>query len=343
MPSLLVDCVQKADGSYEAEDAYIVSKRKAQTMYSSADSNLPPKRIRRKYFCDPTKNAPNWRMELVKNLVGPSTDFNYDAKMGIYRGDDSIVADTLSKYQVHLNMSKNNPSQLSLLKEEFPGPHWAMLINSKNDVERYAIEAYICTGISDAKIAEKFDVDPNDIWWYRKMYFDIDANIDNPVWMNLHVFAPMFTLEETARAGLWRVIGWKHVLGEMGLDSYIDIARKTETDVMEHVQWLTENKHIRDTAELLMSTKHSRFDRSEAFTGYMMLITDRKNRENTGPVSTAEDQIHSLLSLIPGAMSKTPRSETIIVEDHKGVDMESLFKTKIEAKKKKAQEARTVG
>jgi len=342
MSTLTVDCVLKADGSYTADDAYVVARRRHEATKITGNIAIPPKRARR-YFTDPMKRLPMWRMLKVKAITANKTDLDYEKEAGYYRGDDPLVVDTLIPMQLLLNGTARDAHKIRVLQDKYPGPFWATHIESERGYDKYAIDAYLCSGATDEEIASRFDVDANDIWWYKKMYFDVEEHLDNAAWMHMYAFLPALTTTDNSRAGMWRAVGWKHALGKEGLDAYISFARKPNVDIFGTVSWMIELEHIKQSADLLMASKYTRFERTEAFNTHISYLNSRHMRSTTGPVTEAESHLVKVMEMLPGAIIKRDRNDTRKVEAIDNSSLENLFETRSEKKKMEAREARTVG
>lgn len=336
MSSLQIDMVIDSQGTAVEDQIYVAQRRRHAVTTIPRDELIPPKRIRQ--LDDPRRRKPGWRMNLAVEFAKHSeTVVDHD------RCDDPLVMETLVPFQRALNGVMKRHQYSRSLSETYPGPYWAHMVRHDTIGDRFIVEAYICADASIEDIAAKLDVDPESVWWYEHMYFDVRRHLDNSTWMHTYVFHPAFQTMNCAD-GVWKAIAWKNALGVHGLEAIANIAEGGSPQADAWLSRTQQMKQVQDVVELFLGSKYTRFDRNNALMGYQSHLSYNLAAESHEALNPAEEHLATVFRAIPGQLSKLSAQEPVGVETNdRNAKLASLFEDRLAANQLKAREAQTVG
>jgi hypothetical protein len=164
-------------------------------------------------------DVPDWRYRLAGRLAA---DRQASVRAGVApaplpRSLDPLLVKDILPFLAAREEARTVADRDRLVRER-PGLVWAMGVFEHARMTRYRLEAMFLGGASAADAAGVLGVEPNFVWWYERLFFDVRGHEGDARWLRDNVFVP--ALAAGGRDARYNVV-WKIVAGLFGWKTFV--------------------------------------------------------------------------------------------------------------------------
>jgi hypothetical protein len=222
----------------------------------------------------------------------------------INRRLDPLVSTRLLPFLAAYN-SDLGPDAKEALMDSYPGIYWAVKTHESDIITRYFIEAFLMGGADHKNVAVELGTDPNYVWHYEKMFFDIADKRDNARWMEAKVVVPAILTCPTNyhRQGiLWKVIalsyGWEVFSRNAGM------YRAMDPQILHQLRELIHSKNNESALIVELTRRITRFTEGRIKEENLrQRELDLKQRQMDDDVGVGEGALETVVVPMVRAMS----------------------------------------
>lgn len=164
-------------------------------------------------------DVPDWRYLLAHRLASDRAE---RVRAGIQpdplpRTLDPLVGGAIVPFLTARNEAKTVSDRNGLV-ERWPGLVWAMGVFESAPMTRYRLEAMFVGGATTEDVAAELRTEPNFVWWYERMFFDLTGHEGDVKWLQDNVFVR--ALRQGQVDARYNIV-WKIVAGVFGWQTFV--------------------------------------------------------------------------------------------------------------------------
>lgn len=183
----------------------------------TADEMLPPSVLAEVIL--QTKRDPSWRWTAAKRI---KENTSHPDDFQPRRSHDALVVNHVYPFLYDYDSKTRTMAGEDEVKEKWPGLAWAHDIYRNGGIYENYIQAMLLGGAPLAEIAKCLVVTENQVWWYAKVWFDVEPYRADKYWVWVNVLEQ--SLHHIGKAHvedfLWKAMayeqGWEIFQGSFG-------------------------------------------------------------------------------------------------------------------------------
>lgn len=250
-------------------------------------------------------------------------------------GEDEFVATRLIPFIYMYNNKNRRPDIKFQLQQHYSDMLWCRSIYESYHMDRWALEAFLVSGVTYKEIAGHFFTSPENIEAYEKSYFNVSNRLDNKVYMLTRVFSIASNksgsamLEDVA----WKMVAWKHSCGAEAFIGLLDITKALPPMVDEVLNRNIRRKIVDDVLQMMLTNRPNSFNQEfKAQNYYKMLEHQLAEAKVNDDAEYGNEYLRTLLNHLSTAVNMAKPGQFEAIEPRAANMLANIYKDRSPAK-----------